>query len=280
MSDKGGNSVHFFASDTSKSIKLMHGTFSSQKFKPHFHECYTIIVVHKGVGDYFKGNKDFLLSEGSILVLNPYDVHAGQAVNNNPWEFLTIYVPVSVVSSIGISVKKNHIPYFGKKIIKNFGLFMKATRVFEDLACKRDASVVLGAFLKEIITDYATGTQPYYNTCFPQQDPIMNNVRTYIHNHFHKEISITTLCAITQKSNYQLIKTFRNRYQLPPHQYQLNLRIEKARDIISTTNKNLTEVAYEVGFFDQSHFIRHFKKIVGVTPKVFSSPFLIKDASH
>jgi len=254
-----------------QSIRLMHGTFVSQKFKPHFHECYTIIVVHKGVGDYFKGNKDFLLSEGSILVLNPYDVHAGQAVNEMPWAFFTIYVPVSFMTSIGVSLKADHIPVFGKKIIENFSLFMKATRVFEDLACKRDASRVLSAFLQELVTGYATASRAHKSV----QDPVMNTVRTYIHTHFQTEIPITTLGALVEKTDYQLIKTFRNRYQLPPHQYQLNLRIEKARDLISTTNKTLTAVAHEVGFFDQSHFIRHFKKIVGVTPKVFSSPFLM-----
>ena len=275
MSDKGGNSVHFFASETSKHIKLMHGTFTSQKFKPHFHECYTIIIVHKGVGDYFKGNKDLLLSEGYILVLNPYDVHAGQAVNNNPWDFLTIYVPISIIKNIGFQFKRNHVPFFEKKIIKNFNLFMKATQVFENLACKRDASTILNIFLKEVVANYATDIRPFYNRYSVCNDPVMNSVRTYIHNHFHKEIPITKLCEITQKSDYQLIKSFRSQYQLPPHQYQLNLRIEKARDIISTTNKNLSEVAYEVGFFDQSHFIRHFKKIVGVTPKVFSTPVFI-----
>ena len=265
--------VHFFCSDNDalEGVKLMHGTFSSQKFKPHFHECYTIIVVCKGIGDYLNGNKDFMLSEGSILVLNPYDVHAGQAVNETPWAFLTIYIPVHIVQYIGLSFKKGTFPIFDKKRIDDFQLFLKATKVFEGLACKQNATSLLQEFLKEIVSRYATRLVAYPN----KPNPVMQNIREYIHENYQTEIPITQLCRLAQVSDFKLIKQFRNTYHLPPHQYQVNLRIEKARELISTTNKSLTEIAFEVGFFDQSHFIRHFKKIVGVTPKIFSSPFRI-----
>ncbi len=53
---------------------------------------------------------------------------------------------------------------------------------------------------------------------------------------------------------------------LPLHQYIKNIRITKAADMLTVTDKNVYEVALECGFYDVSHFIKCFKEIIGMTP--------------
>ena len=60
---------------------------------------------------------------------------------------------------------------------------------------------------------------------------------------------------------------------LPPHQYVIARRVERARQLLQAgTNLSLAEVALRAGFSDQSHFCRHFKRLVGVTPGRFRTP--------
>jgi AraC family transcriptional regulator len=56
-----------------------------------------------------------------------------------------------------------------------------------------------------------------------------------------------------------------------PHQYLIQVRVNNARSLLSAGSgeRSLAEVASAVGFSDQSHLTRHFKRIVGVTPKQF-----------
>ena len=65
------------------------------------------------------------------------------------------------------------------------------------------------------------------------------------------------------------MRTFTQQFGLPPHAYLLQARIKKARTLLRTGMPR-AEVAAAVGFADQSHFARHFKKIMGVTPSQYT----------
>lgn len=52
---------------------------------------------------------------------------------------------------------------------------------------------------------------------------------------------------------------------MPPHAYQINVRLDRAKDLL-LRGWPISEVAREAGFYDQSHFTRYFKRLVGVTP--------------
>ncbi|NQY37747.1 MAG: AraC family transcriptional regulator [Alteromonadaceae bacterium] len=61
------------------------------------------------------------------------------------------------------------------------------------------------------------------------------------------------------------IRQFQKQYGLPPHAYQIQQRLHKGR-VLLTNGLSVANVAVELGFHDQSHFHRHFKKAVGVAP--------------
>ena len=81
---------------------------------------------------------------------------------------------------------------------------------------------------------------------------------------------LDTLCARTGLSRFQALRQFKRRYGLPPHAYQLCVRIGFAQRAL-LSGVSAATVAAEYGFTDQSHFSRHFKRIVGVTPAAYAS---------
>ena len=96
----------------------------------------------------------------------------------------------------------------------------------------------------------------------------MKRVREYLEANFMHNVSLSQLSTLTGISPYYLLRAFRKTVGLPPFEYLLHLRILSAKELLRQGHP-LIEVALETGFVDQSHFTRHFKRIVGFTPGQF-----------
>ena len=83
------------------------------------------------------------------------------------------------------------------------------------------------------------------------------------------DIDLETLAKKVGLSRFQALRAFKRRYGLPPHAYQLCLRISRARSML-LEGAPPADVAAQCGFVDQSHFNRHFKRQVGMTPMQYA----------
>ncbi|WP_245542291.1 helix-turn-helix transcriptional regulator [Psychromonas hadalis] len=74
-------------------------------------------------------------------------------------------------------------------------------------------------------------------------------------------------------SRYHLIRSFKQCYGLSPHAYQLDERIKSAKTLLKTGH-SLIDTSHLLGFSDQSHLQRNFKKRLAITPKQYQSYFI------
>jgi AraC family transcriptional regulator len=92
----------------------------------------------------------------------------------------------------------------------------------------------------------------------------------YIREHLHSALTLRELAAVAHLSPYHFARRFKESTGLPPHQYIIARRIERAQELLRGEEElTLAQVAARTGFWDQGHFTRHFKRLVGVTPKRF-----------
>jgi AraC family transcriptional regulator len=92
----------------------------------------------------------------------------------------------------------------------------------------------------------------------------------YIEAHLDAALMLDHLASVSDLSPYHFARMFKNSTGLPPHQYVIARRFEQAKELLSDPDRlTLAEVAVEVGFSNQSHFTRHFKRLVGVTLRRF-----------
>ena len=77
------------------------------------------------------------------------------------------------------------------------------------------------------------------------------------------------LAKIVGISKYYFCRLFKKAIGLPPHQYIVRRRIERAKKLLKYSDLTTVEIALECGFAHQSHLSRHFKRIVGVSPRQF-----------
>jgi len=92
--------------------------------------------------------------------------------------------------------------------------------------------------------------------------------REYLDANFACAVSLDKLARIAKVGKYYLCREFRRIVGFSPHQYQNHLRINFARKLL-LQNKPLAEISQELGYCDQSHFGRNFKRHVGVPPKFY-----------
>ncbi len=70
-------------------------------------------------------------------------------------------------------------------------------------------------------------------------------------------------------SQFRFIRLFKENTGLSPHKFLIQNRVRKAQQLLLNSHCSLAEVAQATGFYDQSHFIRHFKAMVGLTPSEY-----------
>jgi AraC family transcriptional regulator len=95
----------------------------------------------------------------------------------------------------------------------------------------------------------------------------------YIEEHLDAGLTLGQMASAVHLSAYHFARQFKASTGLPPHQYVIARRVERARELLrAETDLSLAEVAAHVGFSDQSQFSHHFKRLVGVTPGQFRTP--------
>jgi AraC family transcriptional regulator len=92
-------------------------------------------------------------------------------------------------------------------------------------------------------------------------------VKEYINNHLDQDLKLSEISAIAQLSPYHFLRLFKQSMGITPHQYILQCRLDQAKYLLQHTHLSLVEIATRTGFCDQSHLTRHFKHVIGVTPK-------------
>jgi AraC family transcriptional regulator len=95
-------------------------------------------------------------------------------------------------------------------------------------------------------------------------------VVAYIEEHLDASPSLEQLAAVAPLSPYHFARQFKAATGLPPHQYVIARRVERAKQLLEAgRDLSLAEVAAHAGFSDQSQFSRHFKRLAGLTPRRF-----------
>jgi AraC-like DNA-binding protein len=96
----------------------------------------------------------------------------------------------------------------------------------------------------------------------------LDQARAFIEAHFNEPLTLEQMAAPAALSISRFATAFRERFGSSPYRYLCGLRIKRAQSLLLAGVPSIA-VATEVGFFDQSHFGRHFKRFCGMTPTMF-----------
>ena len=97
----------------------------------------------------------------------------------------------------------------------------------------------------------------------------MRRVREFVEVHLGESIDLSMLAGVAGLSVHHFARQFRQSAGVTPHVYLTQKRVERAQEMLVQTDLSLAEISFAVGFFDQGHLARHFRHMLGTTPREF-----------
>jgi AraC-like DNA-binding protein len=97
----------------------------------------------------------------------------------------------------------------------------------------------------------------------------LHRVQDYIDSHLSEELELEQLARAAGLSLHHFARAFKTSVGVPPHQFVLKRRLSLARDLLTSTDRPIADIAISAGFSDQSHLARHFRQSFGVSPIAF-----------
>ena len=237
-----------------------------------YHETYTICTLRdcdQSVWGYRR--KVHSASSGDTMLMEPGEVHVTMKLLPGPVSFrVTLLTPALIDAAANELSVKSKQPHLKTASITHARLFRAFARLHASL--EQESSVLERqsrlAQCVELFLENCTESSP--RPCKHPGRPILLRVREFIREHHARNIALNDLVNVSGLSRYHLLRAFAAEFGLPPHTYQLQVRIAKARGLLAA-GAPASGAAAETGFADQSHFARHFKRACGVTPSEYAT---------
>jgi AraC-like DNA-binding protein len=252
-------------------VDLLRARYVTHRYGRHAHETYTFGVIEAGVEEFEYGGRLLRAGAGAVALLDPDVVHTGQAGTAAGWSYRVLYPKVSVVTDVAAELGwPAGTPRFPQTVLYDpvtAALVRSAHRSAEhgdDLT----SSTLLRTAIAELLSGHAAGGPAASPDRSRRAPAAVGVIRDLLHERLEDPPTLAELAAMTELSQFALLRAFRAEMGLPPHAYLNQLRVRRAR-LLLDDGVPAADVAAQVGFADQAHLTRHFKRVVGVPPAAY-----------
>lgn len=245
----------------------------SFEFRPHIHDRY-VVWLNTGGGERYsaRGGTD-ILQPGSISVFEPGLVHANRPCEKSDRHLRSFYIDEVFFSELLEQADLRDGYYFERDPVTDRELWMKLAFLHERIMEKPGDLGTDGRIL-EAFGDllarhgHARGAARGDDKGCTSGDYRIDRAVEYFHARLDREIRLPELAETLGCTQFHLIRLFRTHKSMTPHAFLLQLRLERARRLLSRGTA-AAEAALAAGFSDQSHLTRKFKQRYGLTPSAY-----------
>lgn len=233
----------------------------------HSHECFSIGAITHGRSTYLNEQARERIGAGSVVLMNPGDVHACNPLEGQPWSYRMFYVDVpwltELQQQLGFS-RNQPLHAFSTILSQDPMLYAGLNRLY-DLLCDQQAdSLGKHCALLEFFAELQRRLAPAPR-CRREDNPRVHLAAEFIRAHCTEALKLEDICAAAGLSPSYLTRSFRRGYGMTPHAYLINSRIQYAQSRLRQGGE-IAEVALAAGFADQAHLQRTFKQLLAATP--------------
>jgi len=127
--------------------------------------------------------------------------------------------------------------------------------------------------LAELLTFELARTQSGSRSAHASQSGLTSTqvrlVTGYMDSHLSEKTSISELAALVDLTRFHFIRAFKQSTGVPPHQFMIRRRLDRAKELLAERNATIAEIADRTGFGSPVQMTRAFRRIVGTTPSAF-----------
>lgn len=248
-------------------IELLDANYHKQNFSRHSHEGYTVGVIESGAQRFYRTGGDHIAPQHSIILVNADEVHNGCSATDDGWAYRAMYPLPKLFEDISRELGLDQgAPYFPQAVVHDEQLAQMLRLTFNTLTQSDNRllreTLIYSAMVKLVSRHGKRRFAANQSQIGKQQLAL---VKQFLDEQPAADVSLQDLASIAGISACNLLRQFQRSFGLPPHAYQIQSRLRLAQQLIRRGHKIL-DVALDCGFHDQSHFHRHFKRALGITP--------------
>lgn len=233
---------------------------SAASFPRHTHDEYVLGANLRGHEQIWLDGHSHDVAAGQVTLYNPLAVQ-GSAFGPQGVEYISLHLAPEAVRRVAAQnnvLRGAHDPVFRQGVLDSPALFGAIVDVAR--ADGRQQEEALLALLAQLLAEVPSSPG--------EQHGAMQQVVHFMRANLDRRLELETLAAVCGLSKFHFVRCFKKATGLAPLQYHMQLRLIEARRLLRTGLHPL-EVADGLGFYDQSHFINAFRRVMGVTPSSY-----------
>jgi AraC-like DNA-binding protein len=242
--------------------EVLHARFTDHAYPSHTHDAWTLFIVDDGAIRYDLHRTARGAEPSMVTVLPPHVVHDGRPATNRGFRKRVLYLETSLLGEHLIG------PAVDRPVIPDRSLRRDVSALHDALTCVDDGleAETRLEFVAERIRS-GLGERPQ-ELVIPGHD-LAEQLRAFLDAHLFEPMTMAAAAAQLNSGSTQLARSFTDAFGIAPHAYVIGRRLDAARDRI-LGGQPLADVAADVGFHDQAHLTRRFKRFLGTTPGRFA----------
>lgn len=254
----------FLPNSSSEHLGLVEVSKMTFEYPQHLHRELSIVTVLSGTEITTIGERKFVAGPGTTLLINPNEPHSSFSIQCH---YRSLKVSPELISRIA-----GDMPGTGsgfrllRPFIDDASIFSMFLSIQDDLIrsiSPSDLETRVVSSLHRLIQHESIDSPQEFQS--RKRSAGLQKAEEYLQTHFTESISLDDLAATAGLSKFHLLRSFRSKFGISPHEYRNQLRIALARRMLRS-GLSIIKTALETGFCDQSHLARHFKRITTWAP--------------
>lgn len=260
------NTTLIFSDAGKDLVTVRYSLFNHKSFGMHMHDSLSIGLILDGSALVAIDTKNYCVEKETVVVINPRQLHACNPSADHPWSYYMFYVEESwcrkkIEDICGI---KNSEFEITRSVFKD----ERVSKILKNLysALQFDCSKMnieerIYQLLELLLADTS-------HVKVKDANHYVQRSIAFMEEHVEDQLSLEDTAEAVSLSPYHFLRLFKKSTGISPHKYMTNLKVSRARRCLQS-GLNAVDIAYSLGFYDQSHFIRIFKNCTGLTPGAY-----------
>ena len=281
-----------FGSDKNRDVySFIHDKDDGFPIGMHTHDFYEINIIYKGSGYHYIEKQCFDAYYGDVFVIPPGVVHGYYTEDINSFQIINILIKTSFISKFktefskipGYSILFEIEPSLRTDINSKFFLHLTNKQLESlndkllELLDKKERTIADDIYQKGLIISIISKLSQYlqenYETIMSNSKKTNSTESTfilktieYMNSNYGQKITVEKLASIASMSRSTYIRKFEAIIKKSPIDYLIYIRLKQACELLEKSNKSITEISLDCGFFDNSHFSKIFKSYYSISP--------------
>jgi AraC-like DNA-binding protein len=242
--------------------EVFHARFVDHRYPPHTHDAWTVFLLDDGAIRYNLEHRHRGAAGAHVTLLPPHVTHDGRSASSGGYRKRVLYVGTDILGEdlIGRAVDDPDVPDPAAR--DALGALHQALPYEHDALASESLLAVAGALLRRHLR-----AAPVWRPANPTG--VAGAFRDLLDAHTVEGLTLAEASALLRVSPAQLVRCFTRTFGITPHRYLVARRIDAARGRL-LDGEPPAEVAAGVGFHDQAHLTRHFRRLLGTTPAAYA----------